>query len=127
MTTTGYYSIYIVHYTPCGQKLWNRSHLSHHFVPNKSKITFLNAKWQRIEVFHQLPYCEKIQGIQRNLSLCRAKQKNSGGFAWPLSPQIALHEKLSCRGGRYDQNRISRYDKFFITITIYHNIVFFFF
>ncbi len=25
MTTTGYYSIYIVHYTPCGQKLWNRS------------------------------------------------------------------------------------------------------
>ncbi len=26
MTTTGYYSIYIVHYTPCGQKLWNRSY-----------------------------------------------------------------------------------------------------
>ncbi len=25
MTTTAYSSIYIVHYTPCGQKLWNRS------------------------------------------------------------------------------------------------------
>ncbi len=77
--------------------------MAHHFVPNKSKITFLNAKSQIILylVFHQIPYCEKIQGIQRNLSLCRVKQKTSDEFAWPLSHQMALYEKPSCCSVKY--------------------------
>ncbi len=33
-----------------------------------------------------------------------------------------LLEHIYIRGGRYDQNRISRYDKFYITITIYITI-----
>ncbi len=37
MTTTGYYSIYIVHYTPCGQKLWNRSYMTQPLVGPENK------------------------------------------------------------------------------------------
>ncbi len=41
-----------------------------------------------------------MQGIQRNLSLWKVwtKQETSGEFAWPLSPQMTLHEKPSCCG-----------------------------